>query len=348
LRTLIISDLHLGSRLGRDVLRHPEALALLLGALDGIDRLVLLGDVVELAEGRPRQAMRAAEPVLRAIGTRLGPDREVVVVPGNHDIQLVRAWSRAQGEALTVDAAVPLGATALLAQLTSWLAPAPVRVHTPGVWLADRVWATHGHYQDRHLLPDSAYGITRGLLGGRQATDRAKPIDYERAGVPSITRIESALMRWLPRPLATLADDLTEALRAATMLSLPRRLQSHRLAPLTRLLLGAQMQRASIPALAHVVRRLGVDADWVIYGHVHRSGPRAGDDAELWRGPGGGPRIANTGSWVYEPLLMHRAAPPQPYWPGGAVLLEDGAVPQAISLLDDLDLEGLHHRRPPR
>jgi hypothetical protein len=29
-RTLVISDLHLGSRLGRDVLRQPEALAVLL------------------------------------------------------------------------------------------------------------------------------------------------------------------------------------------------------------------------------------------------------------------------------------------------------------------------------
>ena len=56
-RTLVISDLHLGTRLGRDVLRHPEALAVLLDAFDGIDRLVLLGDVIELAEGRPRQAL---------------------------------------------------------------------------------------------------------------------------------------------------------------------------------------------------------------------------------------------------------------------------------------------------
>jgi hypothetical protein len=42
-RTLVISDLHLGSRNGVDVLRRPAARDALLEALDGVDRLVLLG-----------------------------------------------------------------------------------------------------------------------------------------------------------------------------------------------------------------------------------------------------------------------------------------------------------------
>jgi hypothetical protein len=45
---------------------------------------------------------------------------------------------------------------------------------------------------------------------------------------------------------------------------------------------------------------------------------------------------------VYEPLLLHRAAPDHPYWPGGAVHLEDGADPQAIALLRDLSPSELH------
>ena len=61
---------------------------------------------------------------------------------------------------------------------------------------------------------------------------------------------------------------------------------------------------------------------WVVFGHVHRLGPLPGDDLAEWRGPGGRPRILNTGSWLYEPLLVHRARPPHPYWPGGAVLIE--------------------------
>jgi UDP-2,3-diacylglucosamine pyrophosphatase LpxH len=339
--TLVVSDLHLGARLRRDVLRRAVALDALLEALDGVDRLVLLGDVLELLEGRPRRAMEVAEPVLRAIGARLGSGREVVVVPGNHDAALVRPWLDAHGVPSAVDAQVPVDANPMLELVASWLEPASTRVHYPGVWLADRVWATHGHYLDRHLLPEAAFGIARGLLG-RLPRDGAAPVDYERAGGLSLTRLEAFLTRWLPRPLAAVVDDLAEVLRAATMPEFPQRVLSHRIAPITARLLGAQMQRASIPALARVVHRLGVDADWVIFGHVHRCGPLADDSPETWRGPGGRPQIANTGSWVYEPLLVHRATPPHPYWPGGAIVLDDQAMPRAAGLLDHLDAAELH------
>jgi hypothetical protein len=170
--------------------------------------------------------------------------------------------------------------------------------------------------------------------------DGATPADYETG--PSLTRLEALLTRWLPRPLAVGFDDLAELLRAATMPGIPRRVLGRRMAPLTALLLGLQMRRASMPALARVVHRLGVDADWVIFGHVHRSGPLARDDPGRWSGPEGRLRIANTGSWVYEPLLLHGAGPPHPYWPGGAVRLEDGGEPRAVGLLDHLDAAALH------
>jgi UDP-2,3-diacylglucosamine pyrophosphatase LpxH len=335
LRTLVVSDLHLGSRLGRDVLGRPQALAALLAALDGVHRLVLLGDVVELLAERGGYSVALAEPVLRAIGTAMGAEREIVVVPGNHDARLVRPWLHANGVGPAVDASIPLDATPLLALVTSWLAPARVRVHYPGVWLSSRVWATHGHYLDRHLLPDSAFGIARGLLG-RLPRDGATPADYEQRGRPSVTTVEAWLTR-LPRPLAALAEDLAELVRAATMPSAPLRFLSRRHAGLTSRVLSLQMRRASIPALARVVHRLGVDADWVVFGHVHRCGPLAGDDAARWTGPGGRPRIANTGSWVYEPLLVHRVKAPHPYWPGGAVVITDDEDPRAIGLLDDVD-----------
>jgi calcineurin-like phosphoesterase family protein len=336
-RTLVISDLHLGARLGRDVLRRPEPLEVLLDALRDIDRLVLLGDVVELLGGRGGGSPALAQPVLRAIGARMGAQREIVVVPGNHDAALVRPWMRAHGVPDAVDAPVPLDATPLLADVAAWLGPARVRVHYPGVWLSERVWATHGHYLDRHLLPDSAFGIARGLLG-RLPRDGATPADYEQTGSPSLTAIEGWASRRLPRPLAALAEDVAEVMRAATMPGIPLRLLSHRHSRLTARLLGTQMRRASIPALARVVHRLGVDADWVVFGHVHRCGPLPTDDARRWCGPGGRPRIANTGSWVYEPLLLHRAAPPHPYWPGGAIVVEDDGDPEPISLLDAVTL----------
>jgi hypothetical protein len=335
-RTLVVSDLHLGARLRRDVLRRDAPREALLAALADVDRLVLLGDVVELLEGRATRAMEVAEPVLRAIGARVGAGREVVVVPGNHDASLVRPWLRAHGGPATVDASLPVDATPLLARVTGWLGPADVRVHYPGVWLSDRVWATHGHYLDRHLLPESGYGIARGLLG-RLPRDGATPREYERAGGPSLTRLEAVLTRRLPRPLAAGLDDLAELLRAATMPGIQRRVLRRRFAPLLAWLLGTQMRRASLPALARVVHRLGVDAEWVLFGHVHRLGPVPGDDLRQWRGPGGRPWLANTGSWVYEPLLLHRARPAHPYWPGGAILLEDGREPRALGLLDHLD-----------
>jgi Calcineurin-like phosphoesterase len=323
------------------VLVKPEPLDRLLAALDDVDRLVLLGDVVELLERRTRAAMESAEPVLRALGARLGSEREVILVPGNHDLALVRGWVRARAPELAPDSAIPLDATPLLAVVASWLAPARVRVNYPGVWLSERVWATHGHYLDRHLLPESAFGIARGLLG-RLPRDGATPSDYELAGGVSLTGLEALLTRALPRPLAELVEDLSELTRAATM-PLPRRLLHRRFAPVTATLLGVQMRRASIPALVRVVRRLGVDADWVLFGHVHRLGPMRGDRQPQWEGSGGRPKVANTGSWVYEPLLVHRTVPPHPYWPGGALLLDGDDDPRvATGLLDELPPGALH------
>jgi UDP-2,3-diacylglucosamine pyrophosphatase LpxH len=349
-RTLIISDLHLGSRLGRDVLRHREALDRLLAAFDdlAVDRLVLLGDTIELVEARPAEAMAITEPVLRAIGARLGPEREVVVVPGNHDAALTRRWIRAQGAALTLDARVPHDASPALARMTAWLAPARVSVRAPGFWVSERVWATHGHYVDRHLRPNFAWGIARGPVRhrGARAGTVVGPGAYERRRRPRLS-VEARLTRALPRPLAVLVEGAAELLRAASMPS-PRRLQAHRAAAVTRPLLGRQMQRSSIPALLHAAARIGVDADWIVFGHVHRSGPHDGDDLALWTGASGRPRVANTGSWTYEPLLLHRAGPPHPYWPGGAVLVDDDGDPRAIGLLDDLvDARALFARVSP-
>ncbi|MGI8572293.1 MAG: metallophosphoesterase [Solirubrobacteraceae bacterium] len=340
MRTLVISDLHLGARVRSGVLHRRQPLEHLLRALSGVDRLVLLGDVVELSRGRERRALDGAEPILRAIGGALGPHGEAIVVPGNHDLGLVRPWIMRGGRGLTLDTPVPLDATSALERVVAALRPASVSVRYPGVWLDRRTWATHGHYLDRHLLPESAFGIARGLLG-RLPRDGAVPDDYERAGGPSVTRIEAYLLGALPRRLATLVEDIAELARAATMPLAPQRLLHPRMARLTAWALGAQVRRASIPALARVVHRLGVQADWVLFGHVHRLGPLPGDQLSDWRGPGGGPKIANTGSWVYEPLLVHNARRPHPYWPGGGLLIEDEQEPRAVGLLNDLPAEAL-------
>ncbi len=332
MRTLIVSDLHLGQRPGHDVLRRPEPLARLLAAIDGVDRLVLLGDVVELQSWvSGRRAMEVATPILRAIGHRLGPEREVVIVPGNHDGVMIRAWTLARGPALGIADDVPVDATPELAGVTALLAPARVRVSYPGVWLDDGVWATHGHYIDRHLIPETTFGLPRGRLGrGRGGAPRgAAAIDYERA---RRRRRQSAARgfwtRVRERPLAMALEQVAELTRYGTWL-----LRGLHLTGLTTSVIDLQMRHGAVPAIAHVAQRLGVGAEWVVFGHVHRLGPDAG---ERWQPRTGGPRVLNTGSWVYEPLLLDDASPPHPYWPGGAILLESGRAPRPIRLLDEL------------
>jgi UDP-2,3-diacylglucosamine pyrophosphatase LpxH len=334
-RTLVISDLHLGNRTRRDVLRLPEVQARLLAAVEewGAERLVLLGDTIELMHRQPRRSMVAAEPVLRALGHGLGPDREVIVVPGNHDASLVRAWALAQGETLRASHAVPPTASPALERLVSWLGAARTRVSYPGVWLDDRTWATHGHYLDHHLLPDSAFGLRRPATRDVRA---ASPMAYEHLHRRGARSRESLPARLASRPVATMLQTGVEATRG-----LPRLLLRAGMAPLTSRLLDVQMRHAATPAMARVVRRLGIDADWVLFGHVHRRGPVGN---EPWP-RGGGPRLFNTGAWLYEPLLVDRATPPHPYWPGGAVLLEDGRAPRCVGLLDDLGAEQLHATR---
>ncbi len=51
-RTLILSDLHLGSGGDIDLLRRPELRETLWVEVEGVDEVVLLGDAVELRDRR--------------------------------------------------------------------------------------------------------------------------------------------------------------------------------------------------------------------------------------------------------------------------------------------------------
>ncbi|HWD64496.1 MAG TPA: metallophosphoesterase [Solirubrobacteraceae bacterium] len=331
LRTLIISDLHLGSGSRVSVLDRPEALERLLSEVERADRLVLLGDIVELLEGRATAALSRAESVLGAVGSRLGPEAEAILVPGNHDRPLIRRWLRSRGANLGLEDRVPLDASPALSAIAERLGPGRLQVRYPGVRLNDSVWATHGHYLDRHLVPVSNWGWFRGRRAGGQ-TDRVGPWRYERSGRLHV----SPLMPWLPRPATSRLRELGSVLRATTMPALQEGVLDPRIAPLTWRLLSHQMRRHALPAMAQVVHRLGVEADWVVFGHVHRLGPLAGDDDGQWRDRDGAPGFLNTGAWLYEPRLVAHSQPPHPYWPGGAVVIEDGAAPRPVGLLDEL------------
>ena len=356
MRTLIVSDLHLGLRTGADVLRRPEPLERLLDAIDGAQRLVLLGDTLELGTSRAREPTADAQRVLRSIGERLGPERSVIVVPGNHDGRLVRAWALSRERALGVADEVPTEASPGLAALASWLTPARVRVCYPGVWLGDGVWATHGHYLDRHLVPESTFGVLRSAAaravgrGSASALPPARPIDYEWARRRAAARRQRRrsvrrdgfITQLRERPLGTLVQTAAELAREGAMPQIPQLMMRARLTSATARLADAQMRRSAVPAMAEVARRLGVDADWIVFGHVHRLGPR---DEQDWQPVAGGPRLLNTGAWLFEAMLLDQATPPHPYWPGGAVLVEPGRNPVVVGLLDGLEADDLRGSR---
>ena len=92
-----------------------------------------------------------------------------------------------------------------------------------------------------------------------------------------------------------------------------------------------------------MLRRLGVGAPHVIFGHTHRSGPWPADDPSEWTTPHG-TRIHNTGSWVYQPHFLSEEPNASPYWPGTAVLVEDDGPPRLIRLLGDRDHRELRRR----
>jgi len=341
LRTLVISDLHLGSIMGRDVLRRPAALDALIAEVERADRLVLLGDVVELREGRPRRALAAARAPLRALGRALGADAEAIFIAGNHDHAFVRPFvraRRAQGRHLGLAARVPVHSSPGLQALAQALRPARFRASYPGAWLAPGMYATHGHYVDRHLLPRASGVLARGPLSTVPETG-ARAEHYERAGGPSLDSLGSALATELPDVVAGGLDLALGALRRGALAASPAVgavLRTEALAPFTAGALGLQFRRAGLPAMAMAARALRVRAQHLIFGHLHRTGPLAHDDLSEWRPLGRGPRLYNTGSWVFEPVLLARSRPPHPYWPGGAVVVQDGSSPQVLTLLDDV------------
>jgi UDP-2,3-diacylglucosamine pyrophosphatase LpxH len=308
-RTLVISDLHIGAYSGRCVLESPTVTASVFPRLGEFDRLILLGDALELGEGRPpAEVMAIAAPILEGLGRDVS---EVVLIPGNHDRVLIRSWLLDQGDGLALENPVPTDATELLGEAAERLGSggARVEVHYSGYRFSDRVWMTHGHYLDRLLVPDGPYGLFR-------RPPRHRPAAYETRQV-------------LARKLSTV--------RMTHSLLTPR------LSRLTSGGLDRQMRRHSLPALATLLGALGVRSEFLIFGHVHRLGPLPGDRPGQWQlplAPGETPtRFLNTGSWQHEPVLVGHSGAPHPYRPGGAVVIESDGVPRAFGFLDGLDLD---------
>jgi len=324
---------------------------------DGIERLVLLGDALELRQGPLREALAAARPFFAEAGAALGAGGEIVVVPGNHDHALVAPWLERRhrdgvppplGLAETADWA-PSDAVAALAEAA---APARLTLAYPGVWLRDDVYALHGHYLDRHITVPTLERLSAGAMGrivGQLPERDALPDDYERALAP--------IYAW-STALAQHADDeatgtYAVSARAYRMLSgnghrpLRRRalvalfpltiaaINRAGLGPVRADISGAELGRAGVHAMGEAVDLLAIDAAHVLFGHTHRAGPHSVDAATEWATPRG-VRLHNSGCWVYERQFVSTTPYESPYWPGTAIRVDASGPPALVRVLDGI------------
>lgn len=354
MRTLVISDLHLALRDRRDRVRtEPEVRARLREGLDGVERLVLLGDLLELREAPLREVLADALPVLGD----LAGDREIVIVPGNHDHHLLDPWlARRAGAA----AALPLGLVTgvdwrpgePLALIAEALAPARVSCAYPGVWLADGVYATHGHYLDVLTTVPSIERLSLGLtarLTRRRPVEIARAEDVEAILAPAYAWLRAAAERGAPahdpyvespshRVWRQLQDGNGGGVRRrAARIAFPvaiAALNRAGLGPLQAGIDGPALRRGSLRAMGEVLDRLGVRAGYALFGHTHRAGPLPGDAPGEWR-TASGIRLLNTGCWVHEPSFAGAEPAASPYRAGFAARLRgDGSPPELVNLLE--------------
>lgn len=354
MRTAVISDLHLSLCSGGDLARDPGVRGRLLAEIGGADRVVLLGDVVELRERPLGRALAGARPFFEALGAALA-GREVILVPGNHDHRFAEPLLdelELAGETLGLEhfADPSPGPTA---ELAGFLGPARLRLAYPGIWLREDVYATHGHYMDSHLrLPRAECIATATIARIRGPVPAAAtPADYERVLRP-IYGLAYAIAQGRRRAVGhqqkaaetaweTLAGVERERSRGAQLRAAAARAAfPPGVRGLNRLLhsdfepdiTGPAIFRGGLDAATELATRLGVDGAHVITGHSHRAGPTAAEAS--WPLAGGG-QLHNTGSWVFSSVFHLPGEPPNSYWPGTVTWVEDAGAPRREQLLID-------------
>jgi len=352
-RTAVISDLHLGALNGADVLRQPGALERLVAAIEGADRVLLLGDTLELRE-RPLAALLE---LVRPLFERLAPalaGKRVTLVPGNHDHQLGQPWlARAQlgGRPLGSENEWPVTAGETdgpAGVLASWLARSEVTLAYPGLRTEDGSYATHGHYLDLYLTVPRVESIAASVvarLSGRGG-DCAGADDFEAVVAPiygfHAGMAEGASGAALARGATVSRSVWTKATGDGVVgrilvgrLTIPAAvaaLNRLKIGPFNPALSGEELRRAGLLAMARVADTLAPDSENVLFGHTHRAGPLAGDEWAEWTSLSG-QRPWNTGNWYLESAFVSGMGERSPYWPGTVVWLEPGRAPRIENAL---------------
>ena len=332
-RTLVISDLHIGAASGKDLLRRAD----------------LRAPLIERAARRrpardPRRRARAARgartatrpswpaPFFAEAGAALGPDGELLVLAGNHDHGLVAGWidARLQSEpsgflGLSEPVEPERGRARSPTRLAELARPARLRLAYPGVWLRDDVYA-HPRPLRRPALDgadvraarrrrDGALGraAARATARGRTTTrrrsrrstrsctsSRSAPTTRRSARAPARRRAPG--WRWRGRggrAIPSARPRWARATSAAVARRQRARARPGRPRPVRRR--AAPRRPARDPRGAAAARRHGAARD------LRPHAPLRPVAAATTRRSGARPRARgcyNTGSWVYQPHFL--------------------------------------------
>jgi predicted phosphodiesterase len=343
-------------RAGGDLLRFAPIRARLLSRLEGIDQLVLLGDVFELRQLSIDQVLETSKSLFEEIGKALGKNGRLVLVPGNHDHRIARPLLTKAGEDLADTLSVSARPVAFddkdpLAPLQAALGPTELVVAYPGYWIRPDVYATHGHYLDAHTAIPTfetvAVSLSTRVSRSQLSEANLAAADYEGILGAVYSMIERTGQATAPiqhvtgshysaKILEQLARDGSPAVFAGRQLLEAAVASVNRLGlgPFESKLSSRQLRIAGTSAMAQVIRGLGINADYVLFGHTHLAGPRPGQ--KNFSLPGG-TKLVNTGNWVYDGTVLAREGLLSPYWPGVCTVVGASGRPRQFRLLDDID-----------
>jgi hypothetical protein len=352
-RTALVSDLHLGAVGGADLARRPDALERLAEALAPAERIVLLGDVLEMRERPIAQLLEVTRPVFDRLAEAASGKR-LTVVAGNHDHGLAEPWlarERLAGRPLQAENEWPVEGddrNGPAGWLASRLPQAEVTLAYPGLRLRPDVYVTHGHYLDLHLtVPrlESLAASAMARLTGR-GSDCRSAADYEAVMAPlygfydGLTQgaTSAALERGGTMSRSVWGRATGDGRIARILLgriTIPgavAALNRLGLGPFKPELSGEELRRAGLLAMGRVAEALAPGAEHLLFAHTHRPGPLPGDEEVEWTTLSG-TRLWNTGSWYIEPAFIGGRAERSPYWPGTVVWVDDERPPRIENAL---------------
>jgi predicted phosphodiesterase len=353
----VVSDLHLGNLLGTDLVSAPAYRTRLLEALEGADRVVLLGDVIEERERPVAELLEVTASFFDDLAEVTAGAR-VTIVPGNHDHGLAEPWLarlRLEGRELGAaeEWAVEPGEGAA-GRIAARLADSELTVAYPGLWLRPGVYATHGHFLDLHLTVPRLESIAASAvsrMSGRGSAC-ASAADYEAVMAPLYVFFAELAQGASPKALARGGRTSREVWRRVNgggrlgrvllgRMTIPgavAALNRLGIGPFRPLLTGEELRRSGLLSMSRVAETLAPGAEHVLFGHTHRPGPLPGDDPAEWTTLSG-IRLMNSGCWMLEGAFLRDHGERSPYWPGTVLLLDDDGPPRLVNALRDVSLQ---------